>query len=476
MQTQENIKTFWDWVKKTDFTNPITLPLEITPIYTYYTYKIREKILPVINNLDDNYKETETAILTHKILKEGKNVVKKWLHNSPYFYDIADTKVRYSVKNIVAKQKSPYQTIEILELKNFGKMLTIDNDPQLTEIDEHIYHESIVHFPISYIKHPKKCLVIGGGDGGTVRELLKYSSIQRIVLVEIDQMVLDVCKTHLPQTSAAMYADPRVEIVVNDGSTWVQNAGETFDLIIIDSTDFNQAITLFTISFYTDLQNILNENGILTFNGESWMSNKSTILDIYNKMETIFKFICIYRAHIPTYLGGEYYFFSVSDDINFNNDPNYLKFDKLKIKTKYYNTNVHNAMKALPNEVYEILNLKRNTQILGQHYLFNVNVDASHVDLLNNIDKITNILTTICGEMGLTVVGNCHKKFEPIGCSVVIILAESHITIHTWPETHLAVLDLFCCNTEIDLSNVTTLLNKYFHATQIITKNLIRTL
>ena len=159
--------------------------------------------------------------------------------------------------------QSPFQKIDILESKEFGRFFTLDGYMMLTEKDEFIYHEMIVHVAMATNLNMKRVLVIGAGDGGTVRELTRYPSIEHIDMVEIDKMVVDVCKEFLPQTACKL-DDPRVHLYFEDGLRYIRSKENEYDLIIVDSTDpFGPGEGLFTKEFYGNCFKALTEDGIL---------------------------------------------------------------------------------------------------------------------------------------------------------------------------------------------------------------------
>ena len=171
-------------------------------------------------------------------------------------------------KSLVSVQ-SEFQQIDIVETSEFGRALLLDNHIQLTTRDEHAYHESLVHIPLLNLNEPKSALVVGGGDGGVLRELVKHQSLTRIDMVEIDQMVVDLCQDHLPTLSDGAYQNPRVNLMVEDAFAYVKHAESNYDLIIIDATDTYEEETgelsenLFTQEFYTDCRNRLTDQGIV---------------------------------------------------------------------------------------------------------------------------------------------------------------------------------------------------------------------
>ena len=179
--------------------------------------------------------------------------------------------VRLSIK--VDRQlysgRSEFQRIDIFDSKEFGRFLTLDGYMMLTEMDEFIYHEMITHVPMCVNPDAHDILVIGGGDGGTVRELLRYPTVRHIDLVEIDELVVEVCKKYLPQTAGCL-GDPRVTIHYEDGLKYVRHAEDAYDLIIVDSTDpFGPGEGLFTKEFYGNCYKALREDGIMVNQHES---------------------------------------------------------------------------------------------------------------------------------------------------------------------------------------------------------------
>ncbi len=179
--------------------------------------------------------------------------------------------VRFSLKveQHLYSGKSDFQKIDILQTTEFGKVLTLDGLVMLTEKDEFIYHDMIMHVPMATNPKIKKVLVIGAGDGGTVRELTEYQTIEQIDMVEIDKMVVDVCREYLPQTASKL-DDPRVNLYFEDGLKFVRKKENEYDLIIVDSTDpFGPGEGLFTKEFYGNCYKALKEDGILVNQHES---------------------------------------------------------------------------------------------------------------------------------------------------------------------------------------------------------------
>ncbi|ROR22333.1 spermidine synthase [Mobilisporobacter senegalensis] len=270
--------------------------------------------------------------------------------------------VRFSIR--VDKQlysgNSEYQKIDVMTSNEFGTFLTLDSLMMLTEKDEFIYHDMIVHVPMATNPKIKKVLVIGGGDGGTVRELTRYDTIEHIDLVEIDKLVVEVCKEFLPQTACKL-EDPRVTIHYKDGLRYVRAIENEYDLIIVDSTDpFGPGEGLFTKEFYGNCFKALKEDGILVNQHESpyYENYANSLRRAHERIVEFFPITRVYQAHIPTYPSGYWMFGFASKVYDPVKDLNAEAWNQLGIKTKYYNTNLHKGCFALPNYVKDLLENK----------------------------------------------------------------------------------------------------------------------
>ncbi|MDW0115987.1 polyamine aminopropyltransferase [Sporosarcina thermotolerans] len=253
--------------------------------------------------------------------------------------------------------KSEFQKIDVLQTAEFGRVLTLDGLVMVTEKDEFIYHDMITHVAMATNPGIKKVLVIGAGDGGTVRELTKYETIEHIDMVEIDEMVVDVCKEFIPQTASKL-DDPRVHLHFEDGLKFVRSHENEYDLIIVDSTDpFGPGEGLFTREFYGNCYKALNEDGILVNQHESPFYEEDALgMQRAHKRITGFFPVCkVYQVHIPTYPSGHWLFGFASKKYDPINDLNADAWNQLGLKTKYYNTDIHVGSFALPNYVKEQL-------------------------------------------------------------------------------------------------------------------------
>ena len=253
-------------------------------------------------------------------------------------------------------EQSEYQRIDIFESPEFGRFLTLDGYMMLTEKDEFIYHEMITHVAMASNPDIKKVLVIGAGDGGTVRELVRYKTVEHIDMAEIDERVVAVCREYIPQTASSL-DDERVHIHFEDGLKYVRLKEDFYDLIIVDSTDpFGPGEGLFTSEFYGNCCKALTENGILVNQHESpyYSEDAKAMQRAHRRIREFFPICGVYQAHIPTYPSGHWLFGFASKTI----DPLKADADRwnaLGIKTRYYNTDLHKGCFAIPNYVRELL-------------------------------------------------------------------------------------------------------------------------
>ncbi len=267
--------------------------------------------------------------------------------------------VRFSIKvdRQLVSVESEFQRIDVFESYEFGRILVLDGYLMLTEKDEFMYHEMITHVPMAVNPDIRDVLVIGAGDGGTIRELARYDSIKRIDMVEIDKMVIEICKEYIPQTASKL-DDERVNIYYEDGLKFVRSRQNEYDLIIVDSTDpFGPGETLFTREFYGNCYKALKEDGILVNQNESpyYPNDAKAMQKAHKIIKSIFPVARVYQAHIPTYPSGHWIFGFASKKYDPVKDLKEERWNSLGIKTKYYNTDLHKGSFAVPNYVKELL-------------------------------------------------------------------------------------------------------------------------
>lgn len=270
--------------------------------------------------------------------------------------------VKFSIK--VDRQlfsgQSEFQRIDVFDSKEFGRFLTLDGYMMLTEKDEFIYHEMITHVPMSVHPDVKNVLVIGAGDGGVIRELARYPKIEHIDMVEIDPLVVEVCRTHLPNTACCL-TDERLTIHYEDGLKFIRHCENEYDLIIVDSTDpFGPGEGLFTKEFYGNCYKALKDDGIMVNQHESpfYTEDANAMQRAHKRIVESFPISRVYQAHIPTYPSGHWLFGFASKKYHPTKDfssERAVKWNALGLKTKYYNTQLHTGSFALPNYVEELL-------------------------------------------------------------------------------------------------------------------------
>ncbi|MBS1706986.1 MAG: hypothetical protein JST40_14060 [Armatimonadetes bacterium] len=225
-------------------------------------------------------------------------------------YPIRSDKFTFNVKvsDRVFANQTEFQHIEILDTEVFGKMLLLDGHIQLAELDEHAYHEALVHIPLGAVSNPKRALVVGGGDGGVLRELCKHP-LERIDMVEIDQGVVDACRTHLPNLSNGAFDDPRVHLTIGDAFPFVKHELEPYDLIVIDATDTYEeedgeiSASLFTDVFYQDCLRILSNDGFVVTQADNLLFCPYSLEEIVKNFQRTFPVVGSYWAMVPSFGG-----------------------------------------------------------------------------------------------------------------------------------------------------------------------------
>ncbi|MDR0947104.1 MAG: polyamine aminopropyltransferase [Ruminococcus sp.] len=267
-----------------------------------------------------------------------------------------DVKLSVRVDKHLYTEVTEFQRIDVFESPEFGRFLTLDGYIMLTQKDEFIYHEMIVHVPMAVNPDIKKVLVIGAGDGGTIRELTRYNTIEYIDVAEIDGRVVEVCKEFLPQTACG-FNDERVFLHIEDGLKYVRSKEDEYDLIIVDSTDpFGPGEGLFTAEFYGNCSNALNSNGILINQHESpfYDNDAKNCQRAHRRISEMFNTAEVYQLHIPTYPSGHWLFGFASDKFK-PTEFDAEKWNNLGHVTHYYNTDIHVGAFALPSYVKQLL-------------------------------------------------------------------------------------------------------------------------
>ena len=289
--------------------------------------------------------------------KNGPRWVTETLHEE------GGLRTAYRADRVLFEEATDHQHLVIFDNPTFGRMMALDGATQVTERDEFVYHEMMTHVPVLAHGNVKKLLIIGGGDGGILREAARHNGIEKITMVEIDPAVTDFSKAHLAMISAGAFDDPRLDLVFADGSKFVEGQGENYDVIIVDSTDpVGPGAVLFEESFYRNAKARLTEGGIMvTQNGVPFLQ-PAELASTISKFHRIFQFSSCYLATIPTYVGGPM-------AMGIGTDDEFVKavtlealehrFEEANFKTRYYTPEVHKAAFALPAYVQEIVEAAR---------------------------------------------------------------------------------------------------------------------
>ncbi|HEY8346555.1 MAG TPA: polyamine aminopropyltransferase [Symbiobacteriaceae bacterium] len=260
-------------------------------------------------------------------------------------------RTQWKIRRVLYETQTPYQHLQVVEMEDFGKALVLDSAVQTTVGDEYIYHEMIAHVPLLTHPNPQRVLVVGGGDGGTVREVLKHPEVQHVDMVEIDEAVIEACRKYLPEIACA-FDDPRLSLHVADGIAWMSKANNEYDVILVDSSDpVGPAVGLFRESFYQDVFRALKPGGIFVCQTLSPFFNQQLIRDVHRIVARIFPIARLCLTVVPTYPSGFHCFTLGSKEY----DPAQGPIRSPGFPTKWYTPEVHRASFVLPPVVAELL-------------------------------------------------------------------------------------------------------------------------
>lgn len=255
----------------------------------------------------------------------------------------------YSDAQLLHEEATPWQKLAVLEHPYFGRMLVLDGVVQLTERDEYFYHEMLVHVALHAHPRPRDVLIIGGGDGGSLRQTLKHRAVKRATIVEIDRRVIEVAKEFFPGL-ASSFDEPRATAVQEDGAEFLRARERAFDVIIIDSTDpVGPAESLFTPQFFAKAATALKDDGMFVAQTESLHFHLDFVTDVQRKLKDNFPIVDLYTQSIATY-AGNWWTFSIGSK---RYDPRVPR-RKVTIPTQYYSADVH-RWSFLPRSVYDSL-------------------------------------------------------------------------------------------------------------------------
>lgn len=263
------------------------------------------------------------------------------------YQDIVRTS--FKLKKRLFKGKSPFQTVEVVETAGHGKLLLIDGMTMVSERDEFVYHEMIAHPALFLHPKPRRVLVIGGGDGGTVREVLRHKTVENCTLVEIDGLVVSASRKYIPQTAGAL-SDRRARVLIADGVNFVAETDEKFDVVIVDSTEpFGPAAELFGPAFYKNVKRLLTEDGVVASQAGSPFYEISTIKNLFKITTKIFPVVEVCLFNNLTYPGGLWAFTFATKGLHPLRDFKPARVKASGLRLRWYNADVHAACFALPN-------------------------------------------------------------------------------------------------------------------------------
>ncbi len=261
-----------------------------------------------------------------------------------------DMKLSLRVSDVLLNVKSPYQDILLVDTGEYGRMMILDGAIQITERDEFCYSEMMAHVALSSHPDPKRVLIVGGGDGGVLREVLRHKNVEKATLIDIDEDVINASKRFLPTISAAL-EDPRADVKPMDAMVYIKAAKEEFDIAIVDSTDpVEFAAGLFESPFYRDIHTALKKDGMVVAQTESPFTDRNVVRDAFREMSSVFPVVRMYWGAMPTYPSGMWTYTVGSKTA----DPS-LPLRPAPEGTKYYTSEIHRASFVLPPFVIDLL-------------------------------------------------------------------------------------------------------------------------
>ncbi len=252
--------------------------------------------------------------------------------------------ISVQIKQVVFTKQTKYQKLAIFDTVEFGRILTLDNVIQTTEKYEYLYHESLVHVPLFSHKNPERVLIIGGGDGGTLREVMHHPQVKQAVMVDIDGDVIEASKKHLHLWNSG-FDDPRATVLIRNGLEFVANTDQKFDVVLVDSTDpEGPGEALFKSEFYASIAKILRPGGQLCAQTESPIATPNMVRDIYQRIAQVFPMTKLYTAPVPSYPGGWWSFTCGSLD----GDPaKPVRKPDISWGLKFYSPEIHERLFVL---------------------------------------------------------------------------------------------------------------------------------
>lgn len=254
------------------------------------------------------------------------------------------------IKETLIVEQTPFQYLSVVDTEQFGKMLLLDGMVMTTDKDEFVYHEMITQIALNSHPDPKQVLIIGGGDGGALREAVEHPAVEKATLVEIDSRVVENSKRFFPELSCS-FASPKTEVIIDDGIKYINEQLNRFDIVLIDSTEpVGPAVQLFMPEFYQAVYKALKPDGMMVAQSESPFFNADVIKMVFTGISSAFPTTKLYLANVPTYPSGLWSFTAGSKKY----DPEQVVSSPKSTK-KYYTADVHQAAFKLPAFVKDII-------------------------------------------------------------------------------------------------------------------------
>ncbi len=264
----------------------------------------------------------------------------------------------FQVNKVLYAGRTKYQRIEVVDTPDFGKMLILDGKVQFSLKDEFIYHESLVHPVMLTHPSPEKVLIIGGGDGGALKEVLKHNTVKSVTLVDLDEEVMKIVKKYVPEMFKDSLKDPRVKILNMDGRKFLAETENKYDVIIVDVTDpFGPSTLLYTKEFYQLVSNALKDGGAMVTHSEGMFSCRKEFVTIYRTIKTAFRKVRACSAFIPSF--GDVWMFTIGsntlDPVNMDVKIIEERMKKRHVETRFYYPEIHKVLFTLPKDLLKDL-------------------------------------------------------------------------------------------------------------------------
>lgn len=275
--------------------------------------------------------------------------------NTPFSFHVR------GIKRVIYSGTTKYQRVAVVEFEDLGKALILDGKTQSSLYDEFVYHESLVHPAMITHPNPRKVLILGGGEGATAREVLRYKGVENVIMIDIDDEVIRLAKEYLPEMHQGSFNDPRLKLVIDDGRKYLEKTNERFDVIILDLTDPMEggpSYLLYTVEFYNIVKSKLNNDGIMVTQATSTSYSVRTFATIYRTIASVFPVARAYQVYMHSFdstwgfiMGSLKYdpLSLTSDEVN-----NRIR-NRMAAELRFYDGDIHRALFAIPKHIRRVL-------------------------------------------------------------------------------------------------------------------------